>query len=229
MFAILAWPLPARLQQLPHFSYDQLNNKSMIHPGQKTTNKSLNLNHFRRQIPTLVLPPISFLPCLRIVAVDAFAKWGASPAAFEAVTVFFQAVGLAAVARDARLRYWPSLATESIRILSYNLVDGLAPIQALRVVFAALTKAGLSFWLSTWSHTRPTAKHMQYIFKHWLLEQLQPVYLLGFPWFSSRMRWLCAVGVWKSSSPGLEHFFGVQRIGLASGWCESLNIKTKLN
>ena len=117
----------------------------MIFRGQKIINKSLNLNHFRRRIPTFVLQLNFFFLCLRIVAVDAFAKRGASSAAFEAVTVFFQAVGLAAVARHARLRYWPSLATEGVRVFSYNLIDGLAPIDAFRVVFAALTKAGLSF------------------------------------------------------------------------------------
>jgi len=82
-----------------------------------------------------------------------------------------------------------------VGIFDDNLVDGLGTVHVVTVVFAGLAEAALNGVQVTWSHILPTEKHAQYIFRHWLLLQLQPVYLFLGGYYSKKLRMMRAGAV----------------------------------
>jgi len=89
-----------------------------------------------------------------------------------------------------------------------DLVDGLRTLHIVIVVFAGLAKAGLNEIAITSSHIFPTEKQAQYIFRHWLLLQLHPVYLF-FRAYSCRRLAISAGVVRRDYWPILGFFAGV--------------------
>jgi hypothetical protein len=67
-----------------------------------------------------------------------------------------------------------------VRVAGDDFVDGFCAFHVVAGVLAGLAEAGLGGGGSTWSHILPTEKQAQYILRHWLLLQLQPVYLFSF-------------------------------------------------
>jgi hypothetical protein len=96
-----------------------------------------------------------------------------------AVAIFFETTGLAAVA----VAFSISLRVPSgkgMGVARDDLVDGFRTLHVVTGVLARLTETGLYGGWGTWSHILPLEKQAQYILRHRLLLQLQPVYLFSF-------------------------------------------------